>query len=125
MSSATELNLKNHKSVFSLSTMQGAAKYPFADQGRRLRWLRQAEKIPTQTAFAQLLGWTQSAVAQFELGSRQVPGQKALQLRAKIAGFDPVWLWTGDKRGLAFDLRQRIDAEEAKEPRSRSTRGER
>jgi hypothetical protein len=29
-----------------------------------------------------------------------------------IPGFDPIWLWEGDKRGLAFDLRQRIEAED-------------
>jgi hypothetical protein len=125
MSSVTELNLENHKSVFNLSAMQGAVKYPFADQGRRLRWLRLAECIPTQVAFAQRLGWTQSAVAQFERGSRQVPGQKALQLRQQFPGFDPIWLWTGDKRGLAFDLRQRIDAEEAKETPAKSARDKR
>jgi hypothetical protein len=88
---------------------------PFADQGRRLRWLRQAEKIPTRTAFAALLGWQQAGVSQFENGARRVPMDKALQLRAKIPGFDPIWLWEGDKRGLSYDLRVRIEAEEAKE----------
>jgi hypothetical protein len=50
---------------------------------------------------------------------------KALQLRAKIPGFDPIWLWEGDKRGLSFDLRQRIDAEEVKETAAQSASGER
>jgi hypothetical protein len=91
------------------------SKYLFAEQGRRFRLLRLAERIPTASAFAKYVGWQQSGVSMFETGLRQVPGDKALQLRAKIPGFDPVWLWTGDKRGLSFDLRQRIEAEEAKE----------
>lgn len=89
--------------------------YPFAEQGRRLRWLRQAEGIRTGTAFAVHVGWGQSGYSQFETGKRQITREKALQLRNKIPGFDPLWLWEDDKRGLSFDLRQRIEAEEAKE----------
>ena len=89
--------------------------YPFADQGRRLRWLRQAEGIPTALAFAKYVGWGQSDVSQFETGKRRVPMDKVLQLRKRILGFDPLWLWEGDKRGLSYDLRKRIEAEEAKE----------
>jgi hypothetical protein len=88
---------------------------PFADQGRRLRWLRQAERIPTATAFAAKYGWPQSGMSQFETGGRQIPATKALELQKKIAGFDVLYIWTGEKRGLSFDLRQRIEAEEAKE----------
>ncbi len=93
------------------------SEYPYADQGRRLRWLRQAERISTGTAFAHKVGWGQSGYSQFETGKRRVPLEKALQLSKKIPGFDPYWLWEGDKRGLSFDLRQRIEAEEAKEPK--------
>jgi|SRR5882762_1321233 len=89
--------------------------YPFEDQGRRLRFLRQAERYPTGTAFAKYLDWPQSGYSQFETGSRRVPPDKVLELVKKIPGFDPLWLWQGDKKGLSFDLRQRIDAEEAKE----------
>ncbi|MEH2501212.1 transcriptional regulator with XRE-family HTH domain [Bradyrhizobium sp. AZCC 1578] len=89
--------------------------YPFAEQGRRLRWLRQAERIDTASAFAARIGWPQSGMSQFETGKRRVPMDKAIQLARKIPGFDPMWLWEGDKRGLSFDLRQRIEAEEAKE----------
>ena len=46
---------------------------------------------------------------------RRVPLDKAKQLGAKIPGFGPIWLWEGDKRGLSFDLRKRIEDEEAKE----------
>jgi hypothetical protein len=92
------------------------SRYPFAEQGRRLRWLRQAEKIPTATAFAALLDWQQAGMSQFESGKRRVPMDKALQLRTRFPGFDPLWLWEGDKRGLSYDLRVRIEAEEAKEP---------
>lgn len=102
--------------------MGGEPKYPFWEQGQRLRWLRQAEGIPTAVAFAHYVGWPQSGVSQFETGMRQVPAAKALQLRAKIPGFDPVWLWDGDKRGLSFDLRRRVEAEEAKEQRPQISR---
>lgn len=88
---------------------------PFADQGRRLRWLRQAEGIGTARAFATKYDWPQSGMSQFETGKRPVPRDKAMQLRQKIPGFDPLYLWEGDKRGLSFDLRRRIEAEEAKE----------
>ena len=88
---------------------------PYEDQGRRFRWLRQAEHFDTALSFAQSLGWRQSSVSMFETGKRQVPMHKALQLVARIPGFDPMWLWTGKKEGLSFDLRRRIEAEEAKE----------
>jgi transcriptional regulator with XRE-family HTH domain len=96
--------------------------YPFWEQGRRLRWLRQAERRGTGTAFAEYVGWGQSGYSQFETGKRRVPADKALQLRKKIVGFDPLWLWEGDKRGLSYDLRVRIEAEEAKEPKGDNDR---
>ncbi len=97
--------------VYKIRGMAG----DYEAQGRRLRLLRQAEGIRTGSAFAARLGWGQSGYSQFETGSRAIPRDKALQLKAKIAGFDPLWLWEGDKRGLSFDLRRRIEAEEAKE----------
>jgi transcriptional regulator with XRE-family HTH domain len=102
-------------------TMAEEAETPYFDQGRRLRWLRQAERIDTASAFAARVGWGQSGVSMFETGKRRVPMDKALQLRDKIPGFDPLWLWEGDKRNLSFDLRQRIEAEEAKEIAAQST----
>jgi transcriptional regulator with XRE-family HTH domain len=75
----------------------------YAEQGRRLRLLRKAEGIETAMSFAARMGWAQSGMSQFETGKRQLPG------------FDPLWIWEGDKRGLSFDLRQRIEAEEAKD----------
>jgi RNA polymerase sigma factor (sigma-70 family) len=62
-------------------------------------------------------------MSMFETGRRRVPTDKALQLRDQIPGFDPMWLWTGDQRGLSFDLRQRIDAEKGKPSRSRPRQG--
>lgn len=100
---------------FKIRGIMSESDYPFADQGRRLRWLRQAERHPTAVAFAAFLRWPQSGMSQFESGKRRVPMDKAMQLRARIPGFDPVWLWDGDKRGLSYDLRLRIEAEEAKE----------
>jgi hypothetical protein len=40
---------------------------------------------------------------------------KALQLRTKIPGFCPLWLWEGDAHGLSFDLLKRITAEQDRE----------
>jgi helix-turn-helix protein len=102
--------------VYKIRGMARESITPFADQGRRLRWLRQAEGFTSGVAFAAFMRWQQSGYSQFETGRRRVPADKAMQLRDRIHGFDPVWLWTGDKRGLtSFDLRQRIEAEEAKE----------
>ena len=96
-------------------SMRGEPDYPYAEQGRRLRWLRQAERIESGIAFAAKMGWGQSGYSQFEKGVRSMPAIKAVELARKIPGFDPLWLWEGDKRGLSFDLRRRIEAEEAKE----------
>jgi hypothetical protein len=89
--------------------------YPFAAQGNRLRILRLAERIPTGAAFAVRLDWPQSGYSQFETGKRQIPLPKVQALPKQIPGFDPQWLWNGDKRGLGFDLRQRIEAVERSE----------
>lgn len=111
--------------MLQIDSMAEEPQHPFWEQGRRLRWLRQAERIDTASAFAVRVGWPQSGVSQFETGKRRVPMDKALQLRKKIPGFDPLWLWEGDKRGLSFDLRQRIEAEEARELGARLASGER
>jgi hypothetical protein len=39
-------------------------------------------------AFAEFIGWTESNVSRYENGLRRVPLTKALQLRAKIPGFE-------------------------------------
>lgn len=125
MSIRHRTELDERQFVLQIAGMAEEPKHPYWDQGRRLRWLRQAERIETASAFAVYVGWPQSGVSQFETGKRRVPMDKALQLRKKIPGFDPLWLWEGDKRGLSFDLRRRIDAEEAKEMALPSARGER
>ena len=117
-------NVNRHKKelaevpfVMHNSEMGSDTGNPYFEQGRRLRWLRQAEGIRTGTAFSQKIGWVQSGYSQFETGKRRIPTDKVIQLVQSIPGFDPIWLWEGDKRGLSFDLRQRIEAEEAKEPK--------
>jgi hypothetical protein len=77
----------------------------YAEEARRLRLSRQAEGIATASAFAARVGWPQSGVSQFETGKRRVTVDKALMLRAMIPGFDPLWLWEGEKRGLSIDLK--------------------
>jgi transcriptional regulator with XRE-family HTH domain len=125
-------NVKPHRSeldlvhgVLQIVAMGREPDTPYFEQGRRLRWLRQAERITTGSAFAQKVGWAQSGYSQFETGKRRVPLDKALQLAQRIPGFDPTWLWSGDKKGLSFDLRQRIEAEEAKEIDPQLASGER
>lgn len=119
------LEFENSRFAYKVFLVGSDPKYPFADQGRRLRWLRQAERFPTAIGFAAFMNWRQSGMSQFETGLRQLPARKALELRTRILGFDPTWLWTGDKRGLSFDLRQRIEAEEAREIPPKSSRDER
>src|SRR5258708_7039052 len=85
-------------------------------EARRMRTLRQAEGFgDSATRFARYLGWEPTALGNYENGFRRVPRDAALWLHKKIAGFDPLWLWTGERRGLSFDLRSRIEAEEAKD----------
>jgi transcriptional regulator with XRE-family HTH domain len=88
---------------------------PYAEEGRRLRLLRQAEGYPVAYAFAQKLGWPHSALSQFEAGKTRMQISRALDLRRLVPGLDLTWLYTGDARGLPYDLRKRIEAEEAKE----------
>jgi transcriptional regulator with XRE-family HTH domain len=125
MSSRHRRELDERQIVLQIDGMAEEPRHPHWEEGRRLRWLRQAERIETASAFAVRVGWPQSGVSQFETGKRRVPMEKALQLRKKIPGFDPLWLWEGDKRGLSFDLRQRIEAEEARENGATLARSER
>jgi hypothetical protein len=112
--------------VLQAGSMSTEQNYPYADQGRRLRFLREAEGYRTGTAFAGWLRWPQSGYSQFETGFRRIPMDKVLELVAKIPGFDPRWLWHDDKRGLSFDLRQRIEEQELKDnDTTTSARGER
>lgn len=78
-------------------------------EARRFRLLRRAEGYESGSAWADYLGWGQTAVSMFETGQRRVTRDGALHLLKKVPGFDPVWLWTGDKKNLAFDLRMRIE----------------
>ncbi len=98
-----------------IEVMDEKQRNPYWDQGRRLRLLRQALKIPTGSAFALRFGWPQSGYSQFETGARVVPRDKALDLARKIPGFDPMWLWHGERRGLSFELLGRIEEQEALE----------
>lgn len=121
----SELGFDLVQAVFQNVAMSKDQVAPYFEQGRRLRWLRQAERITTGSAFALRVGWAQSGYSQFETGKRRVPMDKAMQLVRTIPGFDPLWLWEGEKRNLGFDLRQRIEAEEAKENAPQLASGER
>src|ERR1700736_2147931 len=60
-------------------------------EAQRFRLLRRAEGYESGTAWADYLGWGQSAVSMYETGQRRVPRDAALQLLKKVPGFDPVW----------------------------------
>lgn len=51
----------------------------------------------------------------YENGERQVPRGKVLEMHKKIPGFAPLWFTEGQREGLSFDLRRRIEAVEAEE----------
>ena len=81
-----------------------------------MRALRRAEGFGDSAArWAKYLGWTDTALSNYETGFRRVPRDAALQLHRKVPGFDPLWLWTGDEARLSFDLRQRLRKAEAAE----------
>lgn len=85
-------------------------------EAKRIRALRRAEGFGDNASrWAHHLGWTDTALSNYETGFRRVPRDAALKLYRKVAGFDPLWLWTGEKRGLSFDLLRRIEAAEAEE----------
>lgn len=93
-----------------------------SEEARRMRLLRRAEGFADSVqAFAKRVGWTPNQLTNYESGFRRVPRDAALQLLRVTPGFDPVWLWTGEERGLSFDLRRRI--EEAKQAEEREMRG--
>ena len=89
-------------------------------EAQRFRLLRRAEGYDSGSAWANHLGWGQSAVSMYETGQRRVPRDAALHLMTKVPGFDPVWLWTGEKKNLSFDLRKRIEDIEGIEAAHRS-----
>ena len=80
-----------------------------------MRALRRAEGFAdNQSRWAHFLGWTDTALSNYETGFRRVPRDAALRLRERVPGFDPVWLWTGDERGLtSVALRDRLRLAEA------------
>lgn len=55
----------------------------------RFRLLRRAEGYESGTAWADYLGWGQSAVSMYETGQRRVPRDAALELPKKGTGFRP------------------------------------
>lgn len=92
-------------------------------EARRIRALRRAEGYGDNASrWAHFLGWTDTALSNYETGFRRVPRDAALKLYQKIPGFDPLWLWTGEERGLSLALRERLRqaeaAEEAEEART-------
>jgi transcriptional regulator with XRE-family HTH domain len=85
-------------------------------EARRMRLLRRAEGFgDAAAAFAKRVGWTPTQLSNYENGQRRVPRDAALQLLKAVPGFDPLWLWTGEKRALSFDLRRRLDEADAAE----------
>lgn len=93
---------------------------PQDEEALRLRLLRRAEGFDKNAqGFAARVGWTPTQLSNFETGGRRVPRDAALQLLKRVPGFDLAWLWTGEERGLSFDLRRRI--EEARQAEAQET----
>lgn len=81
-----------------------------AEEAHRMRLLRRAEGYAENApGFAKRFGWTVTKLYNYESGFRRVPRDAALQILRVTPGFDLVWLWTGEERGLSFDLRRRIE----------------
>jgi hypothetical protein len=81
-----------------------------AEEARRMRLLRRAEGYANNApGFAKRFGWTVTKLYNYESGFRRVTRDVALQMLKVTPGFDPIWLWTGEERGLSFDLRRRIE----------------
>jgi hypothetical protein len=93
-------------------------------EARRMRALRRAEGYGDNASrWAHYLGWTDTALSNYETGFRRVPRDAALKLYQKVPGFDPLWLWTGEEKGLTLELRERLrkallDEEEEAETRA-------
>jgi transcriptional regulator with XRE-family HTH domain len=95
-----------------------------SEEARRMRLLRRAEGFANSVqAFAKRVGWAPNQLTNYESGFRRVPRDAALQLLKVTPGFDPVWLWTGEERGLSFDLRRRIEEARQAEDRELEARG--
>lgn len=81
-----------------------------------MRALRRAEGYADSASrWAHFLGLNFSALSNYETGFRRVPRDVALQIRRKVPGFDPLWLWEGEERGLSVALRDRLREAEAAE----------
>jgi hypothetical protein len=81
-----------------------------------MRALRRAEGFADSASrWAKYLGWTDTALSNYETGFRRVPRDAALRLRQRVPGFDPLWLWEGEERGLPVALRDRLREAEAAE----------
>jgi len=81
-----------------------------------MRALRRAEGYEDSASrWARYLGFTDTALGNYETGFRRVPRDAALQLHKRIPGFDPLWLWTGEEKGLTVELRDRLRRAEAAE----------
>jgi transcriptional regulator with XRE-family HTH domain len=107
------MKLARSQFVYKLNGMSGGNDSAL-DEARRMRQLRRAEGFgESAAAFAKRVGWTPTQLSNYENASRRVPRDAALQLLKVIPGFDPLWLWTGEKRALSFDLRRRLEEIEA------------
>ena len=79
-------------------------------EARRMLALRYAEGYNKNAAgWAAHIGVTASQLSNFENGSRRVPRDVAMRIKARVPGFISDWLWTGDEAGLSVELRNRLN----------------
>lgn len=86
----------------------------------RLERLRKVLEFPTQTAFAEFLGW--NSVSRYNnilLGS-PLSRMAADDMVRKIPGITPDWLRYGDPSGLSVDMQRKLRPSGRKDTTSQS-----
>jgi hypothetical protein len=100
-------------------TPPGGANTPTA---KRLRQLRAAERYETASAFARKMDISVSRYLNFEIGS-PLSIEVALKIVRTVPGCTLDWLYIGERRGLSFDLRERLSMVEELEARANARGG--
>jgi DNA-binding XRE family transcriptional regulator len=99
----------------------GGANTPTA---KRLRMLRAAAGYKTATAFAHALGILVPRYMNFE-GGKPLSIEVALKIVQTVPGCSLDWLYNGERRGLTFDLVQRLSEVEEGTSKANTGRGSR
>lgn len=78
------------------------------DRGRRLRAIRERlHKIPSQKAFAAILGVSKKRYGNWENGYR-IPEDKARKIKDITPGIDGDYIFWGDEEGLTVEALRKL-----------------